>query len=185
MNRSGPVHRGRPAASVRDEPGLPGSVREGAAPAVRRHMPGRRRVKTRARAPTAHAPAASAADLTAADNGPDRERGSATILAVGVMAALVLFAGAFAAMGQASAARHRAQGAADAAALAGAARVFLGEAEVCEAAAELIAEGDAALERCEVHGLAVTVHVAVEPLGVPAVFGPARAVSRAGPVTAR
>ncbi|GAB3647603.1 hypothetical protein GCM10028833_11710 [Glycomyces tarimensis] len=101
---------------------------------------------------------------------------------VGVVAALVIFAGAFAAMGQASAARHRAQGAADAAALAGAARVLLGEAEACGAASDLVAANDARLERCEVSGLEVTVHVAAEPAGVPAVFGPARAVSRAGPV---
>jgi Flp pilus assembly protein TadG len=50
-----------------------------------------------------------------------RERGSATVLAAGVAAALVVSAMAFTAVGQASAARHRAQGAADAAALAGAA----------------------------------------------------------------
>lgn len=116
--------------------------------------------------------------------GPDRERGSATVLSVGVMAALVLFAAAFVGLGQASAARHRAQGAADAAALAGAARVLLGEEAACGQAEELAAASDAELERCEVRNLEVTVAVAVEPAGIPAVFGPARAVSRAGPVMA-
>ncbi|WP_051393071.1 Rv3654c family TadE-like protein [Glycomyces arizonensis] len=119
-----------------------------------------------------------------AGRGPDRERGSATVLSVGVMAALVLFAGAFAGLGQASAARHRAQGVADAAALAGAARVLLGEGEACGQAEKLVAASDAELERCEVKDLEVTVHVAVEPAGIPALFGPARAVSRAGPVMA-
>ncbi|MCH7229522.1 flp pilus-assembly TadE/G-like family protein [Glycomyces sp. L485] len=110
------------------------------------------------------------------------ERGSATVLSVGVVAALVLFATAFAAVGQASAARHRAQGAADAAALAGAARVLLGDGAACDAAAELVAANGAELEGCVVEDLEVTVHVAADPVGVPAAFGPARAVSRAGPV---
>uniref|UniRef100_UPI0038CC0746 pilus assembly protein TadG-related protein n=1 Tax=Glycomyces dulcitolivorans TaxID=2200759 RepID=UPI0038CC0746 len=41
------------------------------------------------------------------------EEGSATVLAAGVAVALVATAVAFTAIGQASAARHRAQGAAD------------------------------------------------------------------------
>ena len=110
------------------------------------------------------------------------ERGSATVLVVGIVAAAVLFAGAFAAMGQASAARHRAQGAADAAALAGAARVLLGEGEACGAAADMVAVNDADFVGCEVSDLEVTVYVTVDPAGIPAIFGPARAVSRAGPV---
>lgn len=114
----------------------------------------------------------------------DRERGSATILAVGVLAATVVLAAGFAAMGQASAARHQAQGAADAAALAGAAKVLLGPGEVCAAAEELVMENEAALESCEVSELEVTIRVTTEPVGVGALFGPARAVSRAGPVTA-
>lgn len=119
------------------------------------------------------------------ESGTDRERGSATVLSVGVLAATVLFAGAFAGLGQATAARHRAQGAADAAALAGAARVLGEDGTACEAAAALAASGGAELERCEVEDLEVTVSVAVEPSGIPAAFGPARAVSRAGPVMTR
>lgn len=161
---------------------------------------GKRRPQARSRAPTpprpqAEGPPAQSRPLPGdvpspgrhPTGGPDvegRERGSATVLAVGVVAALVLFAGAFAALGQASAARHRAQGAADAAALAGAARVLLGDEEACEAASAMTAEGGADLERCEVKDLEVTVAVTVEAAGVPALFGPARAVSRAGPVMA-
>nr|WP_177155111.1 Rv3654c family TadE-like protein [Glycomyces harbinensis] len=113
----------------------------------------------------------------------DRERGSATVLAAGVVAALMVTAVAFTAVGQASAARHRAQGAADAAALAGAARVLFGEGEACDAARAMVESAGAELEGCEVGGLEVTVRVSEVPTGVPAAFGPARAVSRAGPVT--
>lgn len=118
--------------------------------------------------------------LAAAEGG--RERGSATVLAAGVAAALVVTAVAFTAVGQASAARHRAQGAADAAALAGAARVLLGEGEACGAARAMVERAGSVLERCEVDGVEVTVAVSEVPAGIPAAFGPARAVSRAGPV---
>jgi secretion/DNA translocation related TadE-like protein len=112
----------------------------------------------------------------------DRERGSATVLAAGVAAALVVSAMTFTAVGQASAARHRAQGAADAAALAGAAKVLLGEGEACAAAQAMVERSATEFERCEVSDLEVTVYVNETPTGIPATFGPARAVSRAGPV---
>lgn len=112
----------------------------------------------------------------------DRERGSATVLAAGVMAALVVTAVAFTAVGQASAARHRAQGAADAAALAAAAKVLFGEEEACGAARAMVEKSGSELEGCEVGGLEVTVHVSEVATGIPTAFGPARAVSRAGPV---
>ncbi|THV41576.1 Rv3654c family TadE-like protein [Glycomyces buryatensis] len=112
------------------------------------------------------------------------EEGSATVLAVGVVAALVVSTVAFAAVGQATAARHRAQGAADAAALAGAAKVLFGDEEACAAAAAMVAANSAELESCEVNDLEVTIRVTEEANGIPRAFGPARAVSRAGPVTA-
>ncbi|THV27034.1 Rv3654c family TadE-like protein [Glycomyces paridis] len=128
----------------------------------------------------------------AADRGPepkgfhpldhDRERGSATVLGAGIVAAIVTLAMAFTAVGQATAARHRAQGAADAAALAGAAKVLFGEGEVCAAAQELTEEAEVELERCEVRDLEVTVYVSTPATGIPSAFGPATAVSRAGPV---
>lgn len=114
----------------------------------------------------------------------DRERGSATVLSVGVLAATVILAAGFAAAGQAGAARHQAQGAADAAALAAAAKVLLGPGEACSAAAELVAENRTEMESCEVSELEVTVRVTTEPAGMGDLFGPARASSRAGPVTA-
>lgn len=111
-----------------------------------------------------------------------KERGSATVLAAGVTAALLASAVAFTALGQAGAARHRAQGAADAAALAGAARVLFGEAEACAAAQGMVERSEAEFQGCEVSELEVTVHVNETPKGLLAAFGPARAVSRAGPV---
>lgn len=186
----------RPGTAQRRNPRTPGErarlPEHAARPRWRRRPPARSRAPTPPRPPAGGPPAPSRPPPSGARpsnrhpaGGPGiegREQGSATVLAVGVVAALVLFAGAFAAMGQASAARHRAQGAADAAALAGAARVLLGDEEACEAAAAMTAEGGADLERCEVKDLEVTVAVAVEPAGVPALFGPARAVARAGPV---
>ncbi|GAA1663248.1 hypothetical protein GCM10009830_05690 [Glycomyces endophyticus] len=110
------------------------------------------------------------------------ERGSATVLAAGVAVALVATAVAFTAVGQASAARHRAQGAADAAALAGAAQVLLGEGEACAAAQAMVDRSATEFVHCEVDGLEVTVYVNETPTGIPQALGPARAVSRAGPV---
>ncbi|WP_205324387.1 Rv3654c family TadE-like protein [Glycomyces sp. YM15] len=97
-------------------------------------------------------------------------------------AALLAAAVAFTAVGQAGAARHRAQGAADAAALAGAARVLFGEGEACAAAQAMVERSEAEFQECEVSELEVTVHVNETPNGLSAAFGPARAVSRAGPV---
>ncbi|MFB9658918.1 Rv3654c family TadE-like protein [Glycomyces mayteni] len=111
------------------------------------------------------------------------EQGSATVLAAGVAAALVAAAVAFTALGQAGAARHRAQGAADAAALAGANRVLFGEADACAAARAIVDRTATEFVRCDVNGLEVTVHVNETPTGLPRLLGPARAVSRAGPVT--
>ncbi|SDL80881.1 helicase/secretion neighborhood TadE-like protein [Glycomyces sambucus] len=116
------------------------------------------------------------------EGAPADEKGSATVLAAGVAAALVATAVAFTAIGQAGAARHRAQGAADAAALAGAARVLLGEGEACAAAQEMVDRTATEFVRCEVDGLEVTVYVNETPTGLPQALGPARAVSRAGPV---
>ncbi|WP_081687612.1 Rv3654c family TadE-like protein [Glycomyces tenuis] len=174
---------------------LTGSARHRPRPPVPGHRGAKRDPNTRSRAPTEgrssdrerapnHGPGSEHERERGSDHnrGSVHERGSATVLAVGVVATLVVLAGAFAALGQATAARHRAQGAADAAALAGAARVLLGDGAACEAAAELAAEGGADIERCVVEDLEVTVTVTVEPSGIPAAFGPARAVSRAGPV---
>lgn len=106
------------------------------------------------------------------------DRGSATVVAVAMVAVLLCVTGAGAYLGSAVVARHRAQAAADLAALAGAARLPSGVAAAC-AHASAVAHGMRVADaQCSVDGLdvVVTVRVAV------AFAGAARAVARAGPV---
>lgn len=82
-------------------------------------------------------------------------------------------------VGAAVLARHRAQAAADLAALAAAAALPAGPATACEQARELAASMGSAIADCAVTGLDITVRVSV---GVGLGGGEARAVARAGPV---
>ncbi len=90
---------------------------------------------------------------------------------------LLLLTGAGAYLGSVVVARHRAQAAADLAALAAAARLPSGAAASCARAASVAAAVQISDAQCEVDGLdvVVTVRVAV-PFG-----GVARAAARAGP----
>ncbi|MFC4058601.1 Rv3654c family TadE-like protein [Planomonospora corallina] len=133
------------------------------------------------------APAAPAAGLrkgSVAPAGGSRERGSATIWMIGVMAVLFTVVAAVVLAGTARVARHRAQTAADFGALA-AARLALTDPERgCAQAAALVAGNGARLVRCSAgdDGV-VTVHTAVR-LSLPAVGD--REVggrARAGPVS--
>jgi secretion/DNA translocation related TadE-like protein len=99
------------------------------------------------------------------------------VLAAAMLAVLLCVTGAGAYVGSVVVARHRAQAAADLAALAAAARLPSGAAAACEratAVARAMRVGDT---RCGVDGLdvVVTVEVAV------AFTGAARAAARAGP----
>ena len=114
-----------------------------------------------------------------------RERGSMTILAVGLTAAiLVVLAGALA-VASAVEASHRARAAADLSALAGADawQAGAGPAQVCDRAGELARGNSAELEECWPEGdgsvtTAVTVSVRWPLAG--AGHGTARAQARAG-----
>ncbi|TDC58687.1 hypothetical protein E1200_32980, partial [Actinomadura sp. GC306] len=80
-------------------------------------------------------------------------------------------------------ARHRADAAADMAALAGAARVAEGTGGACASAERIAAESGARLARCRLQGDEVEVSVTVDivvPMGIGAVSVLSRA--RAGPV---
>lgn len=90
---------------------------------------------------------------------------------------LLSVTGAGAYLGSAVLARHRAQAAADLAALAGAARLPAGAAAACASATAVAREMRVNDARCKVDGLdvVVTVHVPV------ALVGTARAAARAGP----
>jgi len=96
-------------------------------------------------------------------------------------AALVAVTVGGAHVGAAIVARHRAQAAADLAALAAAASIVEGEAHACARAVELARAMGTAAVSCSVDGLDVVVTVDA-PTDV-SVFrmGPARAVARAGP----
>ncbi|MFE6065934.1 Rv3654c family TadE-like protein [Streptomyces sp. NPDC056525] len=94
-----------------------------------------------------------------------RDRGAATVWAAFAACALCVVFGAVLALGQAVAARHRAGGAADLAALAAADRALWGEAEACAAAARVAAAQGAELVGCAVRGelAEVTARVARGP----------------------
>ena len=121
---------------------------------------------------------------TAADRDVEEragERGAATV--VGVAAVLVVLA-AFAVAVQLGAAvitRHRAEAAADLAALAAAARVTAGPADACASARRVTDRMVVRMEACELDGWEVTVRVEASPPGLLGRFGTSRAIARAGP----
>jgi secretion/DNA translocation related TadE-like protein len=104
------------------------------------------------------------------------------LLAVGLVLVAAGLVGA--AVGAAHVARHRAQSAADLAALAGAARVIEGPSAACARAADLAAANGAHLTGCELDGLDLTVTVEVTPAPVTGLDRAATATARAGPVRA-
>ncbi|MDQ8706700.1 pilus assembly protein TadG-related protein [Streptomyces sp. LHD-70] len=85
-------------------------------------------------------------------SGPGGERGSATVWAVMVAAALCAVFGGVLLLTQAVLARHRAGGAADLAALAAADRALRGRQEACAGAERVAAEQGAEVVRCTVRG---------------------------------
>jgi secretion/DNA translocation related TadE-like protein len=108
--------------------------------------------------------------------------GVATVLAATMVLALVALAVAGVALGSAVAARHRAQAAADLAALGAAGRLALGRDTACGEAESVAAEMRTAVTACRVEGLDVIVTVeATARLGRWGV-GVARGMARAGPV---
>jgi secretion/DNA translocation related TadE-like protein len=105
------------------------------------------------------------------------------VLGALLIAALVSLTVAGVWLGAALVARHRAQAAADLAALAAAQRVVAGPGSACRAAADVAAAMRARVEGCVSERLDVVVTVAV-PVGVP-IAAPAVATARAGPPLGR
>ena len=114
-----------------------------------------------------------------------RDEGAATVWTLAVGLVTVVIAMAVAAAGTVIVARHRAQAAADLAALAGAARVMEGEEAACARAREIAFANGARLRSCRVTGWDLTVSAEVSPAQVAAVAGSVTATARAGPATAR
>lgn len=109
------------------------------------------------------------------------DRGSASVWVLAIGLVVIVVAQAFAMVGAATVARHRAQAAADLAALAGALRVLDGESVACARAAEVSARNGAGLVACRVDGFDVIVTVEVAATG-PGAWGAAQRSARAGPV---
>lgn len=111
------------------------------------------------------------------------ERGSATVWVLALSGVLVSLGAAAVLIGAAVIGRHRAEAAADLAALAAAGRAVTGAADPCAAALAIASSNGAVLESCAVRPgavveLRVTVEVALGPLG----RRRAHAAARAGPV---
>lgn len=114
-----------------------------------------------------------------------RDAGAGSVLLLGVVGVLALLGAGTGVLGQASIARHRAEAAADLAALA-AADAALGRASEapCARASRTAAANAARLAACDPDADGnVTVTVVVAPRAAlwPGSLGPARATARAGP----
>lgn len=110
-----------------------------------------------------------------------RDAGSATVWTA-VWALLPAFLACVALMfGAAVATRHRAAAAADAAALAAASHADLGFTEACNAARRITRAHDTTLTTCTVRSGFADVVVEARPPPLLSLYGPARALARAGP----
>ncbi len=113
-----------------------------------------------------------------------RDRGSASVLVLGVGLTVLLAGSAGAWVGAAVVARHQAETAADLGALAGAQRSVLGDRVACTRARRIVTANGGSVLACSVDGLDVTVRVGVGPPGLAGRFSLATATARAGPVRA-
>lgn len=111
---------------------------------------------------------------------PEPDAGIATVFAALAAALLLIVTGTALHLGAAVLARHRAESAADLAALAGAVHALAVPEEVCAAADRVASANGATLTSCEQVGLYVLIQVQVTvPLG--ALSGQANGRARAGP----
>ncbi len=110
----------------------------------------------------------------------EQDRGSATVLAAFMVAALVLTSVGGMHVAAAVLAQHRAQSAADLSVLAAAAWLPQGPSTACDGALRVSGEMGAALRRCDVERLDVRVTVTVKVGGL--VGSEAQASARAGPM---
>lgn len=109
------------------------------------------------------------------------EQGSTTVVGLGaVLAVLAVFAVALQ-LGAAMITRHRAEAAADLAALAAASHAVSGAVDACATARRVTDRMAAGMVSCELRGWEVDVRVEAAPPGLLARFGTARATARAGP----
>lgn len=110
-----------------------------------------------------------------------QDEGSGTVLVLAVVGLVLTLTVAVAALLQAAAARHRAQAAADLAALAAAQDLMDGRATPCESAQRVVRENGAELVSCDGTGQEATVVTRVDVDGFLTHLGPATAKAHAGP----
>lgn len=110
-----------------------------------------------------------------------RDRGAATLQAAGVVLALLLLLTFGLQVGAAVLNRHRAEGAADLAALAAASRIDRGGDVACSTAQRVARGMNVSVTSCSVEGWQAWVRTRAEPDGVLAGFAPASGRARAGP----
>jgi secretion/DNA translocation related TadE-like protein len=109
------------------------------------------------------------------------EQGSASVWAAGGIAALLLLVALVVGIGSAAETRHRAESAADLAALAAAAYVTSGEEQACARAGWVAQRMRVELTGCRLAGWEVEVELAARPPNLLLGFGSATARARAGP----
>lgn len=115
-------------------------------------------------------------------SGPDGERGSATVIGAGlIVASLALFVAALQ-LGAVVVARHRAEAAADLAALAAATRAVAGQEVACRSAGGVAERMSAEVTACQLDGWDAVVHVTARAPWLVERFGRVQASARAGPV---
>lgn len=112
------------------------------------------------------------------------EDGSATLVAVAAVAVLLAVTVGAVYVGAAVIGRHRAQAAADLAAVAAATSLADGAPAACTRASAIAHAMEATVTRCDVEDLDVVVTVDVPVVVGRLAVGPARAVARAGPAHA-
>jgi secretion/DNA translocation related TadE-like protein len=110
------------------------------------------------------------------------DRGSVTVWAAGVVAAMVVVLMWLLWFTSAVVVRHRAASAADLAALAAASRAVAGERRACDEARWVTGQMGVELRSCRLSGWDALVEVVATPSGVLSHFRPATARARAGPV---
>ncbi|MEJ2866062.1 Rv3654c family TadE-like protein [Actinomycetospora flava] len=110
------------------------------------------------------------------------DAGSATVLAAAAVGVLIALLGLGLQIGAATLARHRAESAADLAALAGAREAVRGADVACARSTEVAERNGARLVDCAVEGWSVTVITATSCRCLPSVSGEATGRARAGPV---
>lgn len=108
------------------------------------------------------------------------DAGFSTVMGAGLMMVVLAVAAAAVSLAAIGVTRHRAEAAADLAALAAADRVLEGNDTACKAAEDIVRDQGAVLQSCAVEGLDVVVTVALRPGGPLGALGQVRGRARAG-----